>query len=220
MRENSSLWIAVVVVGGLLLAGLAGLGSVMMLKTRSAVRANAEAQRIAELEKQVADLKQTKEKGAAPAGPAPKAPDAPPAQPPASPTATERWAAADVRDYATALHKAYQGNAVAADNKYKGKAIGLIGAVVKVDSLQGKDMLFLKAGEFEFAEFVVCYCEKSERDRLAVLAEGDWVAVVGRCNGKGLVGGLVGAGVELDGCVLVYATKTEAEMRRALQEGR
>jgi hypothetical protein len=213
MREHSSLWIAVVVAGGLLLAGLAGLGGLAMFKTRTAVRANAE------LERRAADPQQAKDKGPAPADPGPKATE-PPAQPPANPTAGERWAKADVRDYATKIYQDYQGNAVAADNKYQGRMVGLVGEVVKVDIVLGKEVLLLKAADLGFAELselspsLWCYCDKSERDRLASLSAGHWVAVVGTCKGKGKLSGMV----ELEGCALVHATATEAEMKRSFQQ--
>ena len=221
MRDNSALWIALVVAGGLLMAGLAGLLGMGVLKTRVAVRDAAQEQRLAEAERARAEAEAKlaeAQKGKA-TGPAPKAPEPKAGEPPASPTAVERWTKADLREYATKVQQDYQGNAVAADNKYKGKSVGVVGEVVKVDSVLGREVLFLKAADLGFPELaelspsLVCYVEKADRDRLATLAAGHWVAVVGQCKGKGKLGM-----VELEGCALVHATATEAEMKQAFQQ--
>lgn len=223
MRENSGLWVALLVVGGLLLAGLAGVGAMLAVKTRTAQRDRAEDRRLAEAEAARAEaeakLAALKEKGTAPAAKAtePKAPE-----PSASPSATERWAKADVREYATKLHKAYQGNAVAADNKYKGKTVGVVGEVQKVDTLLGKPAVILKAGAGEFdivLEHVICMCDNADRDKLAELADGHWVALVGRCTGKESLGGLqIGSTITLQGCNVVHVSRTEDEMKKAFQK--
>jgi hypothetical protein len=222
MRENSGLWIAVLVVGGLLLAGLAGVGAMLAFKTRTvqqnraadAKLAEAEAAR-AEAEAKLAAMK--KPKGAAPAAKS----DGPPDAVPAEPTAVQRWTNAVAREYATKLHKDYQGNAVAADNKYKGKTVGVVGEVQKVDTLLGKPTVILKAGDGEFGivvEHVWCVCGDADRDKLAELAEGHWVALVGRCTGKEAPGGLqLAVPVMLQGCEVVFIARTEAEMNKAFQ---
>lgn len=221
MRENSGLWIALLVVGGLLLAGLAGVGGMLAYRTRTAEKARAEDRRLAEAARAEAEAKLAalKEKGATPAARAAE-PTAP--EPPAGPTATERWARADVREYAARLHKAYQGNAVAADNKYKGKTVGVVGEVLKVDTLKGKPVVILKAGAAEFdivLEHVLCVCDNADRDKLAELADGHWVALVGRCTGKEAVGGFeIGSTIMLQGCNVVHISQTEDEMKKAFQK--
>ncbi len=210
MRENSGLWIALLVVGGLLLAGLAGVGAVLAMKTRTAEKARVEDRRLAEAEAQLAALK---EKKATPAAAT---------EPTADPTATEKWAKADVREYAKKLLKDYQGNAVAADNKYKDRTVGVVGEVQKVDTLNGKPVVVLKGGAVEFdivLEHVLCVCDNADRDKLAELADGHWVALVGRCTGKGSAGGIeLGSTIMLQACNVVHVARTEAEMSKAFQQ--
>ena len=147
----------------------------------------------------------------------PKAPE-----PPADATATEKWAKADVREYAKKLLKDYQGNAVAADNKYKDRTVGVVGEVQKVDTLKGKPVVVLKGAAVEFdivLEHVLCVCDNADRDKLAELADGHWVALVGRCTGKGSAGGIeLGSSIMLQGCNVVHITRSEAEMQKAFQQ--
>jgi hypothetical protein len=223
MRENSGLWIALLVVGGLLLAGLAGVGAVLAMKTRTAQRDRAEDRRLAEAEAARAEaeakLAALKEKKTTPAA---KAAEPTTPEPLADPTATEKWAKADVREYAKKLLKDYQGNAVAADNKYKDRTVGVVGEVQKVDTLNGKPVVVLKGASVEFdivLEHVLCVCDNADRDKLAELADGHWVALVGRCTGKGSAGGIeLGSTIMLQGCNVVHVARTEAEMSKAFQQ--
>ncbi len=216
MRENSGLWIALLVVGGLLLAGLAGVGAMLAVKTRTAQRDRAEDRRLAEAEARLAALKEKK------TTPAAKAAEPTTPEPLADPTATEKWAKADVREYAKKLLKDYQGNAVAADNKYKDRTVGVVGEVQKVDTLKGKPVVVLKGAAVEFdivLEHVLCVCDNADRDKLAELADGHWVALVGRCTGKGSAGGIeLGSTIMLQGCNVVHVARTEAEMSKAFQQ--
>jgi hypothetical protein len=223
MRENSGLWIALLVVGGLLLAGLAGVGGMLAYRARSAEKARAEDRRLAEAERARAEaeakLAALKGKKTTPAA-KPDEPAAP--EPAADPTAAERWARADVREYAKKLLKDYQGNAVAADNKYKDRTVGVVGEVQKVDTLKGKPVVILKGNAVEFdivLEHVLCVCDNADRDKLADLADGHWVALVGRCTGKGSVGGFdLGSSIMLQDCNVVHVTRSEAEMQKAFQK--
>ncbi len=207
MRENSGLWIALIVAGGLLLAGLAGVGAMLAMKTRTVQqRAKVEDPKPAEVEKAPPEKK-----------------DAPKAEPPAAMTAAEKWAGADLREYANKIQKDYEGNAVAADNKYKDRTIGVVGEVQKVDTLKGKPVVILKAGAGEFGittGYVFCVCGNADRDKLAVLADGHWIALVGRCTGKGALGGLDigGSMVMVQDCDVVHVARTEAEMKQSFQK--
>jgi tRNA_anti-like len=217
MRDNSTLWIALLVVGGLLLAGLAGVGAMLAVKTRTAERDRAEDRRLAEQARAEAEAKSAaSQKQTAPAA-KPAEPKAP--EPPADATATEKWAKADVREYAKKLLKDYQGNAVAADNKYKDRTVGVVGEVQKVDTLKGKPVVVLKGAAVEFdivLEHVLCVCDNADRDKLAELTDGQWVALVGRCTGKGTGGGIeLGTSIMLQGCNVVHITRSEAEMQKA-----
>lgn len=208
MRENTGLWVALLVVGGLLLAGLAGLGGVLALRTRAVQQDRVAERKQAEPEPAVPTAKGT-------------APTKKAAEPSAEPTAAEKWAKADVREYAKKLLKDYQGNAVAADNKYKDRTVGVVGEVQKVDTIKGKPVVFLKGAVIEFdvvVEFVFCVCDNADRDTLAELADGHWVALVGRCTGKEAAGGFeIGSMVTLQGCSVVHVARTEAEMNQAFQ---
>jgi hypothetical protein len=221
MRENSGLWIALLVVGGLLLAGLAGVGAMLAFKTRTVQQRNMIDRELAEAERARAEadrLAALKGKGTTPTAKTaePKAPE-----PSAEPTATEKWAKADLREFATKLLKDYQGNAVAADKKYKDKTVGVVGEVQKVDIQKGKPVVILKGAAIEFdvvLEHVLCVCDNADRDRLAELADGHWVALVGRCTGKDIAGGFeIASVVTLQGCNVVRIARTEAEMNKAFQ---
>ncbi|HET6574446.1 MAG TPA: hypothetical protein VFG68_12635 [Fimbriiglobus sp.] len=220
MRENTGLWVALLVVGGLLLAGLVGVGAMLAMKTRTVQRNTAEERRLADAEAARAEAEAKlaalqKQKGAAkPAEP--KTPELS-----AEPTVVEKWAKAEAREFAAKLFKDYQGNAVAADKKYKGKTIGVVGEVYKVDSLRGKAVVILKAGTGEFdivLGYVWCVCDDADRDKLAELTDGNWAALVGRCTGKEAVGGLeIGSMIMMQGCRVVHVARTEAEMNKAFQ---
>lgn len=79
----------------------------------------------------------------------------------------------------------YKANEVAADQKYRGQLIQVIGQVDHV----GKDILdsmyiTLKGkGEYEFVS-VQCMFDDSWGTRLSYLSEGDPVIVEGTCDGK------------------------------------
>jgi hypothetical protein len=210
MRENSGLWIALLVVGGLLLAGLAGVGGLLAMRVR---QDRATVQKPA-----VTETKPTEKSKPIEPTPAKKAAE----PPPADPTAAEKWANAEVREYAKKLLKDYQGNAVAADNKYKDRTVGVVGEVQKVDTLKGKPVVILKGAAAEFdivLEHVLCVCDNGERDKLADLADGHWVALVGRCSGKGSLGGFdLGSSIMLQDCNVVHVTRSEAEMQKAFQK--
>jgi hypothetical protein len=223
MRENSGLWIGLLVVGGLLLAGLAGVGAMLAVKARTAQRDRAEDRRLAEAEaaraRAEADLAALKQKKAGPDEKTtePKAPE-----PPADPTAAEKWVNAAYREYATKLLKDYQGNAVAADNKYKDKTVGVVGEVQKVDTLKGKPVVILKGSAVEFEivlEHVLCVCDNADRDKLAELTDGHWVALVGRCTGKGSLGGFeLGSSIMLQDCNVVHVARSKEEMSKAFDK--
>jgi hypothetical protein len=222
MRENSGLWIALLVVGGLLLAGLAGVGAMLAVKARTAQRDRAEDRRLAEAEaaraRAEADLAALKQKKAAPdAKTTEKAPEMP-----ADPTAAEKWVNADFREYAAKLYKDYQGNVVAADNRYKGKTVGVVGEVQKVETLKGKPVVILKAGSSDLdlgLETVWCVCDDADRYKLGELADGHWVALVGRCTGKDAVAGIgLGGMVMLQGCNVVHVARSKEEMDKAFDK--
>jgi hypothetical protein len=220
MRENSGLWIALLVVGGLLLAGLAGVGAMLAFKTRTVQQRNMIDRDLAEAERARAEAaKLAASKGATPAE---KTSEAKSPELPADLTAAEKWTKADVREYAKKLLKDYQVNAVAADNKYKDRTVGVVGEVQKVDTLNGKPVVVLKGASVEFdvvLEHVLCVCDNADRDRLAELADGHWVALVGRCTGKQSAAGLeITSMVKLQGCSVVHVARSKEEMDKVFAQ--
>jgi hypothetical protein len=190
----------------------------LAFKTRTVQRSMDEARRLDEAEQARADAEaklaaMQKQKQAAPATKT---------EPLAAPTATDKWGKADAREFAKKILKDYQGNAVAADNKYKDRMIGVVGEVQKVDTLKGKPVVILKGNAAEFdivLEHVMCVCDNAERDRLAELTDGHWVALVGRCTGKGTSGGFdLGSTIMLQDCNVVHIARSEAEMNQAFQQ--
>ncbi len=84
---------------------------------------------------------------------------------------------------AVQLFAAYEANAIAADNQYKGKLLEVSGIVASV----GKDILdapyvSLKTNNPIFS--VQCMIDKSEAAQAATLSKGARIVVVGRNSGK------------------------------------
>jgi hypothetical protein len=109
----------------------------------------------------------------------------------------ELVAGADVTTTAAKLFGDYQTNAVAADQKYKGKTLCVVGVVAKIDTdIMGRGVVFLVGGSGQL-DNVVCYFDKSHKGDVANLTMRDSVAVVGKCDGKRLTQ------VSVTGCRLV-----------------
>jgi hypothetical protein len=208
MRNNSALWIGLIAAGGLLVAALAGMVGVAMMKSWPQKRAVVQAPPPPTQREHTA---------------APTAKETPVAAPPPAPTTLELWTQAPNRETAEGLYKAYQGNAVAADQKYKGKGVALVGVVQKVGTdPAGNGILMLKAGDLGELSglgdlsgigvgFVSCHVVQADTARLAPLVEGSAVAVVGTCKGK-----LV-TGIMVEKCHLLHAARNMDELRKAFK---
>jgi hypothetical protein len=86
---------------------------------------------------------------------------------------------------ATTLYHDYEGNEVAADEKYKGKTLAVSGTV---DSI-GKDIsdtmyVTLSSGKQYSITSVQCIFGDEHKSALARLSKGQKVTVKGRCDGK------------------------------------
>jgi hypothetical protein len=209
MRNNSALWIGLIAAGGLLVAALAGMVGVAMMKSWPQKRVVAQAPPATQ-----------REHAAAPTA---KAAEVPAAAPAPEPTALDLWKEAPNRETAEGLYKAYQGNAVAADQKYKGKGIALVGVVQKVETdPAGNGILVLKAGDLGELSglgdlggigvgFVTCRMVPADTSKLAPLAEGHAVALVGTGKGKLLTG------IMVEKCHLLHAARNMDELRKAFK---
>jgi hypothetical protein len=208
MRNNSALWIGLIAAGGLLLAGLAGMVGVAMMKSWP--------------QKRVAQAPPTTQRER-PTAPTAKAAEVPVVAPAPEPTTLDLWKQAPNRETAESLHRAYQGNAVAADQKFKGKNIALVGVVQKVETDQaGNGILMLKAGDLGDLSglgdlggvsvgFVSCHVVPADTSRLAPLAEGHAVAIVGTCKGK------LFTGIMIEKCRLLQSARNMDELRKAFK---
>lgn len=218
MRGNSSLWMAALIGGGLLLAALAGLVAVAAMGTRNAEnalrkRAEAdEARRVAE-EKDKLAAEQAAKASTPSTQKTPANTTQPQPKPSSEPTPVDLWQKAAYREYATTLREAFDANAIAAENKFKGKTIGVVGSIVKIDTdPMGRGVVVLAAGEFAElgAEIIMCTVDGIDRNRLGDLSAGNWIALIGECKGKKLTA------VIFDKCRYLHATRTEAEMKKFL----
>lgn len=211
MRNNSALWMAAIAVGGLLVAGLAGTVAMVAFKS-SGVQKAAQQRDLAEAEKQLATAIQTQ-----PTGRARTQPTQPPPPPPAGLTAAELWKKAQVSETAQQIYTGYQGNAVAADQKYKGKLIATQGTVLKIDvDAQGRGVVVFSVGEFADLglEVVLCTVDNADKDQLANLMQGHAVALVGYGKGKVL------NAVTLEKCRILHAAENEQALNAWWQKQR
>ncbi len=86
----------------------------------------------------------------------------------------------------TELFNAYQGNEVAADDKYKGRKLLVTGTVASVDKGAFGGLHLRLATPNEFMS-TMCSMEDSEKSQLAQLSKGETVRVL--CKGQGIVVG-------------------------------
>lgn len=81
---------------------------------------------------------------------------------------------------ATAYFNDYEGNEVAADEKYKGKLIEISGTVAEVRKTLGSYFIDLESPN----QFLHIACEMSSQDGLASVAKGSSVTIIGQGAGK------------------------------------
>ncbi len=82
---------------------------------------------------------------------------------------------------ATDLVQAYKDNEVAADVKYKGKALKVTGIVTSIKKdITSEIYVTLKGTGFRSVQ---CYFEDSENSKVANLKKGDELTVIGDCHG-------------------------------------
>lgn len=94
------------------------------------------------------------------------------------------------------LVSAYEENAIAADQKYKGKVIQVTGYINDFDEdIMGDPYITLCVDEYGW-NCVQCSFPDSERKALARLSKGQRVCVKGVCKGKPVIN------VSLEGCAL------------------
>ena len=201
MRNNSALWMAAIAVGGLLIAGLVGTMAMVAFKSAGGQKAIRPTPDIAEVEKQLAATQPTGSIKTQPTQPGPP--------PPAGQSAGELWRQAQVSETAQQIFSGYQGNTIAADLKYKGKLIATTGIVQKVDvDLRGNGVVVFSVGEtigdieIPFG-FIHCTVDNADKDRLATLAPGHAVALVGYGGGK------KATAITLEKCRILHAAENE-----------
>ncbi len=212
MRDNSALWMAAIAVGGLLVAGLAGTVALFAFKSSGVQKARQERD-LAEAENQLAGA--TTPTMTQPTGRPPTQPTPPP---PSNPSAGELWKQAQVSETARQIFDGYQGNAVAADQKYKGKLIATTGTVEKVDlDPQGRGVVVFSVGEsigdFNITVGVVhCTVDNVDKDQLATLSQGHAVALVGYGGGKVL------NAVKLEKCRILFTAANEQSLMQKFRD--
>lgn len=82
------------------------------------------------------------------------------------------------------LVKAYEDNAVAADEKYRYKMLQVRGTVNSVSrDVTGNPYLSLAGGNYAL-DAITCHFSDDQANQLAQLKKGQQVTVVGYCNGK------------------------------------
>jgi hypothetical protein len=122
-----------------------------------------------------------------------------------------------VSETAHQIYNGYQGNAVAADQKYNGKLIATQGTVLKIDvDAQGRGVVIFSVGEFaEFGlESVLCIVDNADKDRLATLAQGHAVALIGYGKGKVL------NAITLEKCRILHVAENEQALNQWWQQQR
>lgn len=83
------------------------------------------------------------------------------------------------------LLEAYKGNAIAADQKYKGRLLAVTGAIQSIEKAFGSSYVTLQGSQPDILS-VQCFFPASEDPSLAKLQKGGTCTVVGRCDGKTL----------------------------------
>jgi len=86
------------------------------------------------------------------------------------------------------LYKAYESNAVRADNTYKGKYVRVTGKVGGVDQdlITKKPYVKLKT-ENQFLDLVYIYFKETEITKVSNLDVGQTITIVGNCDGKSVM---------------------------------
>lgn len=105
---------------------------------------------------------------------------------------------ADVKITAGELIKEFEGNELAADQKYKGKTVEVSGVVEKIDTeLFNEDKYLLNITDGGDFEFLTVTCHDMDNDVLAKLAVGSAIKVIGDFDDGGDLG------VDLKNCKVV-----------------
>lgn len=85
------------------------------------------------------------------------------------------------------LWNAYEGNAVKADNTYKGKTVRVTGKISKIekDIFSGKPYLLLYCDpNNRYRDYVHVYFKETETAKIADLENEQSIKIVGKCEGK------------------------------------
>jgi len=86
---------------------------------------------------------------------------------------------------ASDLYKAYENNALRADNTYKGKYVRVTGKVSGVDQdLLTKKPYVKLMTDNPYIDLVHIYFKETENSKVANLDEGQTITIVGNCEGK------------------------------------
>jgi len=97
------------------------------------------------------------------------------------------------------LYADYEANEVAADKKYKGKILVVIG---EIDDI-GKDItdtIYITLKGNKYFGSIQCFFSKDNEDEIVNLSKGNYVAVKGKCDGKFM-------NILLRGCTLYQVYK-------------
>lgn len=109
-------------------------------------------------------------------------PDARPAVPRERPAASAPAGASPLT--ANTLAREYEDNEVAADDKYRGKILHVIGVVDSVGKTEFTESPYVKLDSGIFLRDITCSFGKDDMPKLASLKKGQEVIITGRCDGK------------------------------------
>lgn len=82
------------------------------------------------------------------------------------------------------LTEVYDKNEVSADERFKGKYVEIYGEVESISSTFGQNIVMVKSTLQKSIFGVQCNFKDSEKSKLAELRKGDFIRIVGKCEGK------------------------------------
>jgi outer membrane murein-binding lipoprotein Lpp len=84
---------------------------------------------------------------------------------------------------AETLFEEYNSNEVAADQKFKGKILQVVGFVDNIGKSLGEE-IYITLKTDELIASVQCFFDKDKENEIAQQSKGRYVSVVGKCDGK------------------------------------
>ncbi len=82
------------------------------------------------------------------------------------------------------LFAKYVANEVAADREYKGKILQVVGYVKSISKSIVDDQIYVSLSTDEMFGGIQCFFSKDKENVIAQLTKGQYVTVIGKCDGK------------------------------------